>query len=47
MASFFDKLKNSMGIEAEEEEMEEEMPVRKEQIKKIPVKGASPRQGTH
>mgnify|MGYP001594535703 CR=1 FL=1 len=52
MASFFDKLKNSMGIEAEEEEKEEK-PERKEepdrekrQIKKIPVKGASPRQET-
>ena len=54
MSSFFDKLKNSMGIEAEEEEEKEEKPARKEesdreekQIKRIPVKGASPKQETH
>lgn len=47
MASFFDKLKNSMGIEAEEEEIEEEGPVRKEQIKKIPVKGLNAKQEAH
>lgn len=40
MASFFDKLKNSMGIEMEEETAEGK------QIKKIPVKGASPKQET-
>ena len=37
MASFFDKLKNSMGVE---EETEGKL------VKKIPVKGSSPRQET-
>ena len=49
MASFFEKLKNSMGIE--EEKKQEEKSQRKEesskeekQIRKIPVKGSSPKQ---
>ena len=45
MASFFDKLKNSMGIEAEEEkEIEKEKP---SSVKRIPVKGSSPKQEAH
>lgn len=39
MASFFDKLKNSMGVEIEEEEGK--------QIKKIPVKGLGAKQEVH
>jgi HSP20 family molecular chaperone IbpA len=51
MASFFDKLKNSMGIEAQEEEMEPSSAKatagkEEKQIKRIPVKGASSRQET-
>lgn len=51
MASFFDKLKNSMGIEMEEEKAGEKKPLTKEgshgeekQIKKIPVKGPNAKQ---
>lgn len=48
MASFFEKLKNSMGIEMEKEETKDEKPEHREekQVKKIPVKGMSPKQET-
>ena len=44
MASFFDKLKNSMGVEIEEGE---ESRKEEKQIKKIPVKGLNSKQQAH
>ncbi len=50
MASFFEKLKNSMGIEMEEEEKMEKSSSAKasegKQVNKIQVKGSSPAQET-
>jgi HSP20 family protein len=42
MASFFDKLKNSMGVEIEEDEES-----KGKQVRKIPVKGLNSKQQAH
>ncbi|MDO8474190.1 MAG: Hsp20/alpha crystallin family protein [bacterium] len=47
MASFFEKLKNSMGVEMKEEKPTSAKNPESKQVNKIPVKGASPKQEAH